>query len=329
VLKFVATVRRWWADGRRRPGPESPYAVACSCGWVARGRRLPTHQIIPCGGCGRKIFVLPSSPLPRVAPLSKAQAPDRSPSLPRGWRRLGLIAAGLSLAAAVTLSSVLLLRRDRHDARGPGPEEIGRRIMAGQEALGRGKFQTAIEELDAAQELRHRNPHALTPTQRRRLDQLHRQAALMADLLSESLEDILRQASELEGLGEHEWHAAFSERYHGKSVIFDAEVAWDAAVGYRLGWDMFVRGARVRIELTDLRLLRALPLERPRRLLFGARLASAGLEAGGAWVVRFQPDSGVLITDAGVATACRLGQAPDPPLLDVLLRQQRWAAELP
>ncbi|HEV3259375.1 MAG TPA: hypothetical protein VG013_21090 [Gemmataceae bacterium] len=329
MLKFVATVRQWWADGKKRTVPRASFEVTCSCGWVARGQRQPAHQLISCGSCGRKIFVLPVSPLPAVAPSTDKPA-AAGPSAPaRAGLRLALVAAGLVLAAAVVVSIIFFGRRGDTAARDGGPEAVAQHLKAGQDALSRGKFRTAVDELQAARELRDRYPQALGATDRRRLDQLHSEAALMTDLISESLEDILREASELEGLGKQEWQSAFRERYRGKAVVLDTEVGRDGSGGYSLGWHVFVGGVRARVELADLQLLRVLPLERPRRLLFGARLASAGLEAGGAWVVRFEPDSGVLITDIGVATACRLGQAPDAVLLDVLRRQQGWAAELP
>jgi hypothetical protein len=80
-----------------------------------------------------------------------------------------------------------------------------------------------------------------------------------------------------------------------------------------------------RVALEDLTLWRRVPLAPPRRLLFGARLRRLGREAGGVWVVRFQPDSGVLLTDPGAAAACC--PAPlDPDLLEVLQRQQEYVA---
>lgn len=83
------------------------------------------------------------------------------------------------------------------------------------------------------------------------------------------------------------------------------------------------------MNLTDLTILSRLPLERPYRVLFGARLASVGREAGGRLVVRFQPDSGVLLTDPGAVRACLLGQPPDDALSEVLRRQQDWLVNFP
>ena len=69
----------------------------------------------------------------------------------------------------------------------------------------------------------------------------------------------------------------------------------------------------------------------PRRMLFGARLAGLAREERGGhglWVIRLDPDSGVLLTDEDTAGAC--GPRPlDPGLREVLRRQADWAAALP
>lgn len=60
----------------------------------------------------------------------------------------------------------------------------------------------------------------------------------------------------------------------------------------------------------------------------GARLDSIARDEAGVWVIRFKPDSGVLLTDAEVAaTASPLPL--DDELQAVLRRQAEWAAELP
>lgn len=79
------------------------------------------------------------------------------------------------------------------------------------------------------------------------------------------------------------------------------------------------------LDLNELALLRQLPLDSPRRVVFLARLASVRREPGRGWVVRLQADSGVLVTEAGAArVACpALGGAEFDA---VLARQRIWAA---
>ena len=108
---------------------------------------------------------------------------------------------------------------------------------------------------------------------------------------------------------------------------FFAEVRRDAQRNYRLDYDFFVREKRAAVELGSLQLLHTLPLGRPQRLLFGVRLASVALEPGGNWVIRFDPDSGVLLTDPGAVAACY--SRPLDGLEEVLQRQAAWIAELP
>ena len=78
---------------------------------------------------------------------------------------------------------------------------------------------------------------------------------------------------------------------------------------------------RVLVKL-DLDVFDGLALERPRRILFGARLASVARE-GGVWAVRFERDSGVLLTDEGAVAAC--GLVPlDAELRELLRQQDLW-----
>jgi hypothetical protein len=123
-----------------------------------------------------------------------------------------------------------------------------------------------------------------------------------------------------------EWQDRFRAQHLGKAVVFDDVVGRDPAgrpalAVYRVG----AGGEKARVALEDLRLLRRLPLDPPQRLVFGGRLASLEREDGGGWVFHFDPDSGVLLTDAGAVAAC-VGP-PDADLLEVLRRQQQWLAD--
>jgi hypothetical protein len=90
---------------------------------------------------------------------------------------------------------------------------------------------------------------------------------------------------------------------------------------------MTVNEEKVRLRL-ELKLLERLPLDPPRRLVFGASLASVAREAGGVWVVRFEPDSAVLLTEEGAVEAS--GLAPvDPEMRAVLRQQAEWLRQLP
>src|SRR5262249_49802604 len=152
--------------------------------------------------------------------------------------------------------------------------------------------------------------------------QLSRQANLLADLLAESLEEILDHAAGVPD--EKEWGAEFAHRYRGKGVIFDLEVQPGPEGSPAHGWLLRVRGEPAHLDLGDLELLRRLPAERPPRLGFGARWASVRGEPGRGWVVRLAPASGVLITDPGAAAACALFRE-EPEARALLDRQAAWA----
>jgi hypothetical protein len=288
-----------------------------------------------CAGCGEMLFVLPLSRLPAFQ--SDARQTPRRGWLADQWQRVAhvspwappLAAGAITLLIAVVSFALILYghlpsRRGVIDA---GPEAIASNVQAGERALSQGKFRLAAQVLSAAENLRVRYPDTLSLADRRQLTQLYRQAALLADLLSESLNEVLQHAADLTELDEREWQATFRARFEGRSVVFEDDVRRDSAGTCRLlGYPLFVRGQRARLALGDLDLLRLLPLDTSQRLLFGARLARIRRDYDGTWVVHLQPDSGVLLTDFGAATAC----TPLAPaeLRAILARQAAWVAEL-
>jgi hypothetical protein len=314
-----------------------PFEVECPCGQRIQGLRQRRHQRLECPACHAPVFILPRSPLPPVIGPGESAAP--APRVPHARASAGawlapLLAAGSTLLVVVAAFVVLLPYLRRHPPPPPGdgppdPRTLAARTEAGKQALAAGNFQRARQELDAAAQAADQFPNLLTPAERRALDQLRRQAALLADLFTEPLEQVLQHAA---GLPAEEWRAVFDRRYHGKAVVFDAQVRKDPASGRLelLGYRLLVGPAENReeavLELNDVKRLGQLPLDQPRRLLFGVRLASAGREPGGRLGVRFQPESGVLLTDPGAVAACGLTADADLP---ALLRQQlEWVEEL-
>lgn len=322
----LSVVHRWL--GRSSKAAPSRYQVTCPCGGVASGTRQEKFQVVACPNCGRSLFVLPSSRLPPVASLEESQGRSgrRSASRARWW--MPLTAAAITLIVVIAIFVVVLGRAIRErGAERVNADTINRQVLAGKKTLALGKFSIAAKELEAAQKLRERNPEALPPAERRQLNQLQRQAALLADLSTESVDEILRHAVELIELDEQEWQTQFERRHRGKAIVFDDEVRRDGGNYQMLGWRFFVRGKPARIDLSGVQLLKALPLDKPQRLIFGVRLAGVRLEPGGTWVVQFEPDSGVLLTDPGAAASCC--PIPAEELGEILERQAAWTANLP
>jgi hypothetical protein len=280
---------------------------------LVRGQRQSRHQLVPCPDCGRKLFVLPRSPW-------------KSPPPARVWQTwagpvvAGLLAAGLLTAgflASWPWVSRLLARPERITAEGIALRD---RIEAGQRALAEGRFRLAQKELNAAVAERDRHPQVLSPEEHRQLNQLQRQADLLARLSSHSLEEILQQASFVRD--PEEWQARF-EDYKGRTIIFDDLVGIDRSGRPALRrYQVHIKGEVARLALEEVALLHDLPLQHPCRLLFGVRLAWCGRGEGGGWVVRFEPDSGVLLTDLAAAQAC--SPVPLEDLEGLLERQRKW-----
>jgi hypothetical protein len=263
--------------------------------------------------------------------------PTASPDLawrkrrPRQAKRWVFLALGVVLGGVLVLFLLALPLLNRHAPKGqveemPPAERLAAATEAGQHALADGNYRLALRELNVALELRDRHPGLLAPADDRRLAQLQRQGDLLARLLNRSLLEIVQEAALVRDPGE--WQARFDDDYRGRAVIFDDEVRRDGDGRPALGtYAVVVNKETVRLGLEDLKLLQALPLALPARMLFGARLAGCAREKGGGWVIRFEPESAVLLTDAGAAASC----CPAPlgrELEEVLRRQEGWLHDL-
>ena len=197
---------------------------------------------------------------------------------------------------------------------------------AGRHALAEGDFHLAVQLLQSALDQDRQHPDLLSPDERRDLTQLWRQGDLLARLSSRSLEEMVEEADLVRH--DEEWKAHFDAEYKGKTVVFDDEVRFDDAPlpdGRRRPLLRYYRvtagGREVRLALEDLSVLQPLARERPRRMLFGGRLSAVERGPGGQWVVRFDPDGGVLLTDRGAAAA--VCPAPLDPALEDWLRRAK------
>jgi hypothetical protein len=211
------------------------------------------------------------------------------------------------------------LSRDPATSVAPAEVAFGDSLEAGRQALYAGNFRRARGLLRPAAEAS--GGHGKLEEQRA-ARRLFRQADLLAGLLPLSLEELLHLGLRIND--DQEWQQLFVDDYAGRSVIFDDVVRRDARGRPELAvYTVTADRITARLALEDLTLWQRVPLEPPPRLLFGARLARLAREEGGAWVVRFQPDSGVLLTDPRVAALV----CPAPlglELQEVLRRQSEW-----
>ncbi len=307
-MSLASGMRRWWGSARSGRAAGNRFAVACACGRETAGKRSLRHQVCRCPGCGQRVFVLPASPWTRPAPSRTA------------WWAVPLAVAIVTLGA-VSAGFLLLLPRLGRPLVMPGGSprpDFRAAAESGRRALADGNFFLAAREFASA---RGASRERATAAEQRGFEQLRRQAELLSLLHGRSLQEVLHEAVPLRSTDE--WAERFRAEHLGRAVVFDDVVGRDAAGRPALTvYRVRAAGENARVALEDLRLLRGLPLEPPQRLLFGGRLAGLEREDGGGWAFRFEPDSGVFLTDAGAAAAC-LGP-PDPDLLELLRRQERW-----
>jgi len=325
-------VQHWWTDGRSEA--TAPYEILCSCGKACRGQRDRRAQTVACPGCGRKVFVLPRSPFARgsnsAAALlngAKTSAGPRAARVnPWVWP---VVAGSLTLAVSSALLVLLLSHLQSQRPTAPAPPiwsaaDVADRIESSRKAIASGDFKKAAEDLQAVRTMSGQQPDLLSAVEARRLAQLERQVALVADWPREPLEQILARVGKL---NPREWEAVV-RGYRGQTVLLDVNARRDPAGHYHVDSKGPAGEVTLHLELQNLKVLQSLPLADPQRLLLAARLAEIRREGAGAYLVQFDPDSGVLLTDADVASKCVL-QPLDESMHEVLRRQAAWAALRP
>jgi hypothetical protein len=231
----------------------------------------------------------------------------------------------LMVTMGIWLYSGLVKRTDSATI-GSDLDKIRTHIKQGETSLAEGNFQSAVEEFNAVRAMNVERPGLLTGVEDRQLHQFLQQATLLADLLSESLEDVTRQ---MDGPGDKEAQIVFARRFKGKAVVFYSEVRRDASGDYHMDYRIRNGPREMKVDIGKLTLLHGLPLHDSHLLLFGARLMDMRREPAGSWLVLFEPESGVFITDRGAAHACCFGLADEGKLAGVLHQQAAWVAEIP
>ncbi len=332
---FLANLRRLlpsWAVFARHSAPGAapstltPFQVDCACGRRLTGQRRPQAQIVKCPACGAARFVFPASPLPPIAGQGLANL--SGPGLT--WQHW--LVVGLSTVATLALLVVLYqwffaTSGGPHQVIPSSSESLAEQTRKARKHLEAGHFRLAADILIQVHRERNKEVDLLPPLERRQWRQLFAETAVLADRLAESLEDLVRLAA---GADEEDWQADFRQRYLGKAVLFeqvlqskDGQLIWTNPLGLE-------GGRKIRLALNDLTLLRQLNLEQESRVLFGARLASVRREPPGTfWVIHFQKDSGVLLTEATAAKRVCPTPWAEEAVQKILATQKKMILELP
>jgi hypothetical protein len=306
------------------PAVSTSFVIECACGTKTRGDRQPKAQVLTCARCGKPVFVFPAA-ASMFGPGVPVSIVNWSVRL-RYW--LPTAAAAVLALAVVGMVIAAIVRGHRSVAVAPaGPDVsaarapglLNERLSAARVALEEGSYRLARTELNAARALSARYPGLLEADRADQLVRWQRQADLLAELLAESVGEIVRQAV---GRADKEWDAIFQERYAGKAVVVDARVFRDAAGHFQVDYRLESAGGVGEWDMQTLRLLQSLPLQQPQRLVFGFRLQSVRRLARDRWAVVPEPASGVLLTDPEVLPG--LSITPDEELMEVLRRQLRW-----
>jgi DNA-directed RNA polymerase subunit RPC12/RpoP len=307
--------------GLRRTNDTSsiPFDINCVCGASIRGLRQAQAQAVACPSCGAKRFVLPRSPLPEVV---MSLDTSRAATNRKAFRVIVVVAAlTAAVAGAVGIWLAWVSGNPGTEVRPLSDEEqYQQHLMAGRTALAEGSWHKAARELDAALQVDARVQGRLAKDDKREIRQQQRQAAIVADLLTESLSEVGRHSL---GLPNEEWQQVFRERYAGRSFIIDDVIHRDAAqkkLHYRFKY--VLQNAEMKLDLARVKILDTqVLLNQPQRILVGLRLASIRREPSG-WVVELDPEGGVWLTDEAVLGG--LSIPINAELREVLKRQRTW-----
>jgi hypothetical protein len=290
---------------------------------------------------------------PEKAPHGGGTLEGRAPDQPGRplWRRpkLLIILAGMLLAATVAMSWW-------SNARERWAQAMRHHADVGMRAYAEGDFATTKAQLGEALRLLGllqwparwlgRTTRYARELRAERLrdggisvEQAYREAAICEDLLTASLQEMVRDtARALRRAGPEDAKAQFESRYRGQAVIFDTTLTPSAAgSGPTIPLLLKVDDWLFRVDTAALDVLRNMPGDDPHRVIFGARLDTlAEGDAGGReWLIRLQPSSGVLFTYA--PSMERLGWSVrrpfelEPDMQTILERQraevQGWSAD--
>src|SRR5262249_53580396 len=262
-----------------------------------------------------------------------AASEDRSSALfgfvPRAY--LLPVAAAFLTVVVATLAIWVVVRildksgsedSSRSEAKLPQSKEVEAILKKARTALAQRNPHVALEEL-AKIRIAAGQATTVSAAKVQELQQLERQAALLADLLEESLQDLVHHAARTDP---KEWAAVFARRYQGKAVVLDAPVVADLGRPWRVDISLWMDREEIRVDVGDLRLLQRLPLEPSQRVIFGGRVAGIRKDSAGTWLVKLIPESGVLLTDFDVLVPYLHGldESERAKLRAVIDRQQKW-----
>jgi hypothetical protein len=193
------------------------------------------------------------------------------------WRRHRRTLVVLGVLGVVALTVVGQIGRRRREGL---PQVAATNLESGTAALESGVFDVAKLKLArAAEALR-----ALKDPDAAEAEQLAGEAAILADLVSTPLEELVERVATGGGPDSFGVH-------RGRSVVFDAPVAEG---GRELDYRIVAGTKRGRIDLAGFKLLEGKPAGEP--VAFGARLGDIALGDDGVWRVRLEPDSGVFMS---------------------------------
>jgi hypothetical protein len=325
-------------------GEQVPFRIRCSCGQTISGVRKRQALELICPKCANKLFVLPRSAWPPVTP-AVPPPPEQMPAIPqatllRSSRKVWLLPLWVGLFALLTAVWFVWVYGPQvaRSARQDKGRTLAEHMAAAHEALEKGDFERAVFELEGGTKAWQRENAPPPAEQQAAHYRLLEQTRLLTELAPVSLEQALAWSEEQEKLPPAQ-RTDIKVHLPHRVFILDAAIRAPApqllneARPYRLDYQLAGTTLPVLLELTTQeKLLKLVPLEKAQRWLFAVRLDNIQLLTNeehprGQWVIRFEPNSAVLLTDARLFRTWRLQADQLPPA--VLERQDKLLVSAP
>ena len=323
----------WQRDKEPVSEAPPPFSQRCLCGEPIEGYRRREPQTIICPSCNEKVFIFPRSALPAVQnrkrPASKAKSEPSAEttvsstapksvtpkadhtqrkSAHRGltdgpvesdltvddfrklrrpfWTKPKLIFFGVT----IVVIAAIWFQIDRSQ-RSRLREQLVPSGTEGVRLLAAGKVEEAANQLDIAVKAMDRLGEPVPDEATYR--QAHAQAVLLREASGDTLDYQLALAPKEPEL--------IARVMNNRTFVVDAVVEPTPTKGYRVLWHQFLEEQPVIIDATGLELLERLGIEKPTRVVFGARFDKLVREQD-SWRLTLLPKSGVLVTEPSIFT---------------------------
>ena len=307
-------------------GSGEPFAITCGCGRVYEGERVGGDQVVECNNCGLRLFVLPRSPYPDVAPPGPGAGPgpeeqrpeeigssagvepvktEESPAtetpqpLVLQRRKRWLTSLRVVIGLAFLMFGATVYWQYERTARTRAERAFREHSDRGYAALKSDDFLAAYLEFQQAVAALDRLER--DDVKSRHVRQMYRESKAASGLMTRTLPEIIEEAQRLQHQDPIDWTRKLSRFYGGDWVVLDTYVASpESSEGNALVFDYPLAVGRRLVEFHGRpRVFERLgEVKQSRRVILAIEIKRIALsEDAKTWIVEINPASAFLWCD--------------------------------